>query len=1347
MIKNYYYKRKNKLFLLLFIILLFNLVSLIFLQNSVINLNDNFENFNDTPSIIRISSNNPPNKHYFEYYKTITINHDMVSGSGSHENFPVLISILDSDLHNHVNQSSGNDIAFSNDTDWLDHEIEYFNRSYSGTHAQLIAWIRIPNLSTLVNTTIYMYYGNSTMNSRQNPTGVWDTSYRGVWHFSELSGSVIDSTSFNRSGSVSGTVSRNEMGQIDRAYDFGNNGQINYGDPSDGHLDMGTGSFTISFWMNIDASTETYQLPLYKGATTYDEAGYDFETNEQAVSLSFHICDGQNMGEAGGFEINYDNWAYVTGVVDRSSNYMRLYKDGSQVSSTVSISSVESINNSLSLYTPTEDYDLNGLLDEIRICSVARTSGWILTEYNNQDDPGTFFSLGTEIIIDNIPPFYSDLIESSDPLELGETEIIEINVSDPSGINQVRIEFESSNHSMINTVGNTWEYDSWTPNSVGNYTYRIWMEDNYYNWNSTMGTVEVIDITPPTYADLIESADPLQFGQNETIEIRVFDLSGINQTLIEYDSNNHSMEFQGGNKWSWNKWQPTIGVHSYKIYMQDNQNNWNITTGDINVVSIYAPFIENLTEIKDPLELGNDIIISVDVYDNETWVSSVLIELDGINRTMNNILGDTYEYSWNSSEYIESGYLVGSVSYKIYANDSDNNWNSLSSSFDIEDTIAPNFSDLIESEDPLELGSTVIISVNSTDLSDINLVKIYFEGSNHSMINIGNNTWQYDQWVPSATGNCLYTIWAEDNNNNWNFISDSILVRDTTIPSFSNLTESANPVELGTVLTISIKAIDLADIKEILIEYENLNHSMSEIGGDTWCFDSWIPNSKGNYTYKIYIRDNNENLNHIISWILFIDTIMPDYDYLIENSDPLELGDNQIIRINTYDFAGINQCLIEFEGANHSMINIYGNTWQFDSWIPNNWTFYHYKIYIEDKSGNWNFVIGNITVQDTTFPSPPILTNAPSGDVSGNILFDWLDGSDPSGISYYILIIDNETDPSITPGYIYKINITNTGSESSYYELTEKLPKGKYYYFLAQIDGIGHQSDYTMGSFTFKLDPNDNSLMIYIIIAVIVVSAGGSIGVITIVRKKAHKKMGPPKKKVPFKVILGHITKLLPPELISEEKKLQNAIIQEGETPSHTKELPDEVNIEINIDEIKFLGEELFSEGAYLEAIKKFQHAKDLLSKQGRNEEAVLISDLILGIEGLIEEREKRIEFLETEKIKGTPTKIFELYYDIVEISKKLRDLDAISMFQSELIQYFQINKFKLKDMENYRSNLEHEADYFSNNGNFEMAAQIYGKCEEISQLLVKLEKQEEIVNVEKFRNKKNECLEHTNLR
>ncbi|MFX0082890.1 MAG: hypothetical protein ACFE94_14155, partial [Candidatus Hodarchaeota archaeon] len=578
-------------------------------------------------------------------------------------------------------------------------------------------------------------------------------------------------------------------------------------------------------------------------------------------------------------------------------------------------------------------------------------------------------------------------------------------------------------------------------------------------------------------------------------------------------------------------------------------------------------------------------------------------------------------------------------------------------------------------------------------------------------------------------GNWSFIIWVKDNNNNWGSVSDSILVQDTTLPMYSDLTESATVVELGDLLTISINATDLADIKDVSIEYEGLNHTMTWVGGDRWQYDSWMPNSIGNYTYIIYITDNNDNLNYTSSSILFQDTIIPVYSNLFESADPfLQLGDNLIIRIDIYDIAGINQSLIEFEGANHTMTWVGGDRWQFDSWTPNNWIVYQYRIHMEDGSGNWNSLTSNITVQDTIPPSPPTLTNSPSGDVSGILVFDWLDGSDPSGILYYILIIDNETDPFATPGYIYYFNITNEGSLSSYYELPEALPLGKYYFFLFQVDGVGHQGSFTMGNFT--VISVENSLNIFIVIMIILASAIGSVTAIVLVRKKLKKDIPHPREKIPLKIISSHINKISVQIFDAKHDKI---------LPS--KELTEEEKVETQINEIKLLGEELFAEGAYLEAQEQFKLGRDLLINLGREEDAKLFSELISGIEGLVEEREKRLEVLEQIRNEGNSAQVFELHQDIITISKKLRDPDAASFYQVELINYFQNNNLNILDLENYRYELNQKAESLIKNNLFEIAAQLYEKCENISQLFVQLEKDGEVANIEKFRYKKEECL------
>jgi tetratricopeptide (TPR) repeat protein len=959
---------KRKLIELTSLFLILYVISTVSVLDNFNFTNSDSNNINNTPFSIKTASNNPPNKDYFIYYKTITIPHENVIGSGSHKNFPVLISLLDLDLHDDV-QSNGNDIAFANDTDWLDHEIELFNQSYSATHAQLIAWVRIPNLSTSVNTTIYMYYGNATMTSQENPANVWST-YNSVWHLNESNGIgyyIKDSTSNNYNGVPSGTQYL-PSGNIGGARNFVDDSDV-ISISSGSDLLNGNNQFVISFWMypnytsdleweNADEKRVFYKSSSVRMARIWRDSGQTAGQGKFQADIEF-VNNGTIFYN---FNIYRQTWNYI--VFSYDGYFLKIYVNGQQRYSIFTDSDSLISDSSTFVLGSIGGADcFNGFIDEFRISSSVNVEEWYETEFNNQNNTESFFNLSSESIVDTLPPSYSNLIESADPLELGDTEVIQINVSDFSGISQVLIEFEGSNYSMTNIVGDSWQYNAWIPNIVGNYTYTIYLQDNMNNWNSTAGVIRVIDTTPPTCSNLIESSDPLELGQTETIQV-------------------------------------------------------NIT-----------------------------------------------------------------------------------------------------------------------------------------------------------------------------------------------------------------------------------------------------------------------------------------------------------------------------------DFAGISQVKIEFEGSNHSMTNIGGSIWQYNSWIPNQWIVHDYDVHMQDSNGNWNSISNNITVQDTINPAAPTLNNSPSGDVSGNLVFDWSDGNDPSGISYYILIIDNETDPSTTPGYVRFINITNVGTISSYYELTETLPSGRYHYFLAQIDGAGHQSSYTVGSFTINLVQNPNDFTIYIIIGITLASAMGSVTIIVVMRKRSQSKIGPPRKKIPFKLTLQHIGEI---SSSFEEEGQDLSIKKPSSEPPISEIIPEEKANQANIDEIKKLGEELFEEGAYLEAIKQFEHAKELLRTDGKEEEAVIVSELITGIKGLIKEREIRIEALDQEKIDGNSIKIFELFQEVIEISKKLKDFDAVNMFKSEMIDFYNTNKIKLIEIQRYRNNLEKQAELSSSNGQYEKATHEFEMGEHISELIMNFNKNEKI-NVEKFREKKLENLQKLN--
>ncbi|MFW9833695.1 MAG: DUF2341 domain-containing protein [Candidatus Thorarchaeota archaeon] len=329
----------------------------------------------------------------FRYMKDIMIDHNQVASDLG--GFPVLIDIFDTDLHTDV-QADGGDIMFISNGRSLPHEIELFDQQYNSTHAHLIAWVKA-DLSSTYDTVLTMYYGNPTSGNQENPNDVWRSDYAGVWHLSESIGNADDSSQFDLSGSISGGVTQSQPGVVGTCYVFdGSNGNVNFGNPADGHLDFGENEFTYSAWVRIDQSTGNYQLPIFKGGTMTSDTGYEMETNTAGTDIKAELSDGTTVIPSDVTSVTFGQWMYLVAVVDPTSGYLRFYMNGTIVGSPTSISSLGDLSNSQTLQLSQSTYPIDGAIDEFRLISEARTVEWILTEYNNQKDPSGFYSIGIE---------------------------------------------------------------------------------------------------------------------------------------------------------------------------------------------------------------------------------------------------------------------------------------------------------------------------------------------------------------------------------------------------------------------------------------------------------------------------------------------------------------------------------------------------------------------------------------------------------------------------------------------------------------------------------------------------------------------------------------------------------------------------------------------------------------------------------------------------------------------------------------------------------------------------------------------------------------------------------------
>jgi len=329
----------------------------------------------------------------WQYRKIITIDHNNVSGNLT--NFPVLISFSsDLDLSAHA-QTNGDDILFMNDlgvATKLHHEIEHYD---SGT---LVAWVNVTYISSTQDTVLYMYYGNPSCISQENPTGVWDSSFAGVWHLNETGagtgGTHVDSTSNDNDGTTSGGVTTNTVGIIDGADSFdGSDDRVAV--PHDTSLDI-IGEVTASLWIRPESLPFATPYPGMISRGNVDNRQYWIWGVQGASDIGGRIGNTIAAPGGAGVSLQENNWYHIVITGDPTGDIV-MYFDGQEVSRVSYGTQPSTETTSLYMgYMDTLGYFL-GSIDEVRVSDVVRNSSWINTSYLNQMNPDLFISVGAEI--------------------------------------------------------------------------------------------------------------------------------------------------------------------------------------------------------------------------------------------------------------------------------------------------------------------------------------------------------------------------------------------------------------------------------------------------------------------------------------------------------------------------------------------------------------------------------------------------------------------------------------------------------------------------------------------------------------------------------------------------------------------------------------------------------------------------------------------------------------------------------------------------------------------------------------------------------------------------------------
>ena len=354
----------------------------------------------------------------WSYRKAVTIDSSLIDADIT--DFPVVVKLTSSNFDFSKALSNGNDIRFTSDDGTT--LLKYERERHDSANSLAEYWIKVPSVSSASDTTFYIYYGKSDAIDGADPTNVWDSHFKGVWHLNQdPSGTApqeLDSTANGNNGTSGGSMTSDDLveGQVDGALDF-DGSDDNIVVPYDVSLDMAT-NLSISFWFksNTDISGSDIGGLISKsnsGTNSEDDWVFFWDGNDDGRlrwgTYGDSIQTTTNTWTAG---VRYriavvhisSTEAYIY-VNEAEDNYNSDYNPGA-INGTadnpikIGVAQIEDGN-----------YFLNGTIDEVRISNIARSAAYIKASYNSEND--SLLTFGAEAAVATL----SDTLNLSEVLQ------------------------------------------------------------------------------------------------------------------------------------------------------------------------------------------------------------------------------------------------------------------------------------------------------------------------------------------------------------------------------------------------------------------------------------------------------------------------------------------------------------------------------------------------------------------------------------------------------------------------------------------------------------------------------------------------------------------------------------------------------------------------------------------------------------------------------------------------------------------------------------------------------------------------------------------------------------------
>jgi len=316
--------------------------------------------------------------------------------STTQSQFPTLIRFTAGNFTFADAMANGEDIRFTDITGLINLEYEIERWDNVGDLGEI--WIRITSIPGNLKSFILMFWGKPGSSAVTSPPNTVRTadSFEGVWHFNDASAPVLDATS-NSNDFVEGTApDYAQAALIGKGLHFDQTNSEFLTAPNSASLRLGTADAMISWWMNVEIASGTAGIYSRNGATQHLSRWFNDDIINRLGSGFWSQPGGVPDG----------SWHHIVQRVESASG--SLFVDGVEVKTGQSVGDLD---NTVALLLGKEGNNFfDGLFDEFRWESTARSNDWIKLNFQNQQATDTLITFGPVIGGVAAPYYYNNLL-------------------------------------------------------------------------------------------------------------------------------------------------------------------------------------------------------------------------------------------------------------------------------------------------------------------------------------------------------------------------------------------------------------------------------------------------------------------------------------------------------------------------------------------------------------------------------------------------------------------------------------------------------------------------------------------------------------------------------------------------------------------------------------------------------------------------------------------------------------------------------------------------------------------------------------------------------------------------